>query len=464
MRTKIFAVIFILIITTSSLLTAGCENKYESNKKTKAAIENIKKGEYGKATGQIDEAIKQYRKNALALSVKAFLNAKNGDGGSAKRIIRQAVMLDKTNWQIRLNSAKVFLFSGDTERALEEAGRALELSQDSPEVKCFKAEILSQKNEPAEAAALLTSVIQGGQNSDLAAVTLGDIFFKDKNFEKALEQYDLALAKNPANIEAIASKALVLIEKGKMKEAFELIKHYDESGTDNPKIHLAMAKISKANKNRVKEEEELTKAIANDKFNRESYLMLAMLKMEQGNAGEAERNLFRILEIDPNNGEALYYRAYIKLSMGQTDEGRQLLEQAIKADPSFSLSYTLKSNILLKEGKLEEALDLLKKSEQLDAEHPFTQTYLARAYIIKRDAGLAEKHADKAIQKDPSNILALYYKASALAMQNKKDQAFSFLEKAFENGFNESAKLNTDFCWQPYREDPKFKEFLKKAR
>jgi len=56
----------------------------------------------------------------------------------------------------------------------------------------------------------------------------------------------------------------------------------------------------------------------------------------------------------------------------------------------------------------------------------------------------------------PALFVALVY----TGLENK-DQAFTWLEKAYEERFNRLAYLNVDALWDPIRSDPRFADLLR---
>jgi len=457
---KLMVCIFFMLICVLGFLVQGCDNRFESGKMTDNAIKSMQKGDNVKALEEINKALENDKKNPLAKSVKALLLAKNGENGNAKKLITQAVMEDPSNYDIRLNSSQILMLLGDYERAMFEIERASALSKKPLAAICIKSEFLYKEGKKQEALSLL-DVMEGEYPKEVRPlITKGSLFLSDKDYAKALEACEKALKIESGNIDALSLKVLILIGKKDIKNAKVLLGELIQEHPNNSRLSLAQAKIDLLENEYVKAEKMLEQAISSDRSNEEAYFLLGTLNMKRGDAQKAEQNLYMAARLNPKNAEAISNRAYIKLVMGKNEEGEKLLEEAIKADPKYAATYVLKSNVLLPKGDLEGAFQLLKQAEELDEKSPMTQLHLARIYVIKRDAEKALMHAEKTLKEEPGNILAFYYKASALAMKGKKKEAFSQLLRAKQLGFNDVNKLKQDFCWEPYEQDPEFQKIL----
>ncbi len=78
------------------------------------------------------------------------------------------------------------------------------------------------------------------------------------------------------------------------------------------------------------------------------------------------------------------------------------------------------------------------------------------AALAARRFSIAEKNLDQMIGAYPWYMESHYFKASLMAIQNKKDPAFKALEAAIENGFSNQAALYKDPNLNNIRSDPRF--------
>ncbi len=147
-------------------------------------------------------------------------------------------------------------------------------------------------------------------------------------------------------------------------------------------------------------------------------------------------------------------------------------------------------------GQNEKALEQAKKTYDLEPSHPIGRWILSQAYINKGMYGEGISLNEQWLQTDPTNQFPIrdvgiaYAKAgrrdkaeemitrfreiaktqyiatcriaSIHVALGDRDKAFEELDKAFEVRDWELYRLNADTYWIPLRDDPRFKEMLKR--
>ncbi len=215
------------------------------------------------------------------------------------------------------------------------------------------------------------------------------------------------------------------------------------------------------------------------------------------NWAEAERSFKRAIELDPNNSSAHFRYGQIYLApMGRIDEGIAEIKRGLDLEPlDINMGATLAWAYLVA-GQNDKALEQARKTYDLEPGHPIGRWILSQSYIFKgmyaeaislneqwlqtdptsqfpiRDAGIAYAKAgrpDKAeelISKFREIAKTQYVPtcriAAIYAALGEKDKAFAELNKSFEVRDWELYRLNADTYWNPLRDDPRFKEMLKR--
>ena len=87
----------------------------------------------------------------------------------------------------------------------------------------------------------------------------------------------------------------------------------------------------------------------------------------------------------------------------------------------------------------------------------------ARAAMQKGDAAGAQKLVEQSLTLIPDEPGALYNLACALALQGKKDEALTMLEKAVKEGFNQAQHIREDKDLASLRADERFEKAAKAA-
>jgi TolB-like protein/Tfp pilus assembly protein PilF len=236
------------------------------------------------------------------------------------------------------------------------------------------------------------------------------------------------------------------------------------------------------------------KALAMDEQEAEAHCYLGETKriLDRNLPGE-EAELKRALEIDANSATAYLFLALLKSAQGDLDEGVKNIERAEKLDPYSPTIISFAVGIYGAVGRFDDAIAAGKRMLQLDPSYIYFEPALAEAYRAKGDWSAAATIYEKAREQthSPSGGLAITYArmgriddarrvlnelleksrhqyvsgesiAAVYIALGEYDNAFSWLERAFQE---HSAPLYSfafypDF--RPVRSDPRFADLLRR--
>lgn len=196
------------------------------------------------------------------------------------------------------------------------------------------------------------------------------------------------------------------------------------------------------------------------------------------------------MTVAPNNVALLNLAAFLACAKGDTERGIALYQQAVGLDP---LSEETRSYLALQlaiTGRLAEAKDEYSRVVELNPSAPFAHAGLGIAYVLngkfaeaitateqesadwarlpvvamarwgqnrtaESDAALAELEAKY-------GDTAAYQLAEVHAYRGEKDQAFTWLERAFQQRDPGLQALTTDQTLARLHDDPRWPSFLEK--
>lgn len=240
------------------------------------------------------------------------------------------------------------------------------------------------------------------------------------------------------------------------------------------------------------------KALEIDPTLAEAHTFLAYsLVIYDWNWAEAERSFKRAIELDPNNSAAHFRYGQIYLApRGRLDEAIVEIKRGLDLEPLDINMGSMLAWAYLVVGQDDKALEQARKTYDLEPSHPLGRWMLSQVYNSKAMYEDAISLNEQWLQTDPTNQLALreagitYAKvgrrdkaeemiskfrevaktqyvpscriASIYAALGDKDKAFGELDKAFEARDWELFRMNADRYFIPLRDDPRFKEMLKR--
>ncbi|MEM0518238.1 MULTISPECIES: tetratricopeptide repeat protein [Aequorivita] len=233
------------------------------------------------------------------------------------------------------------------------------------------------------------------------------------------------------------------------------------------------------------------RAIKADSTYAETYAFMALSSLEYENdIGKAAKLTNKALSLEPNNETALHRASEIALLRGNAEEAINILKKVLAIDPLNANNYYALANTYYMAKKFPEAELNIKKSIKLDPDQDLAYSQLALTLMYQK----RYKEALKVIEKEPLEGFQLHVQAMIyyfLGDTEKSDAALNKLTKEFEKawGFQiastyavlnnetqmyfwlEKARTNNDLglielpyepTFEPYRDQPRFKEFIKK--
>ncbi|MBI4326452.1 MAG: protein kinase [Chloroflexi bacterium] len=214
---------------------------------------------------------------------------------------------------------------------------------------------------------------------------------------------------------------------------------------------------------------------------------------------EAEGEFKEAIKINPNCRLALTYYGYFLTRLGRASEAHTVLGRALALDPASPLITKLLGHCEFVERRYEKALPFYLRASELEPSYPSGHYWAGRCYIAMTNYSQAldefEQHelnqglfrADverrykkfrEALQtggpagywtarierakEDELWVRTPYSFAERYARLGDKTQALGWLEKAFVERDSMEHLLADEF-WDNFRDQPKFKEILKKA-
>jgi tetratricopeptide (TPR) repeat protein len=182
-----------------------------------------------------------------------------------------------------------------------------------------------------------------------------------------------------------------------------------------------------------------------------------------GRSEEALAVAKRAVDRDPASPAVSHSLAVQLYLARQFDQAIEQAHNTLEMDARFAISYQVLGEVYLSKGMYREALLAL---EQFSALSRSSAT--SRALLAYSHARLGEHSAELRIIEEltaaskhslvPALLVALIY-----AALDDRDQAFSWLEKAYEERFYRLAYVKVDALWDLLRSDSRFADLLRRV-
>ena len=251
-----------------------------------------------------------------------------------------------------------------------------------------------------------------------------------EDFERAESAFAKALSIDPQLIEARMLMVFVYMWRGQKQKAREEVARARREAPDEAVVHFVKATLHRLD----------------------------------GEYGRALRSYDRLVRLDPAaHVVASYNRAAVHMYMGHFDEAVRQLDNA--GEPDNPLVGTFRALALYYTGQTDAAADLMRqvveKHPNVHGVRPFLAMFLSAQG--KHEEALAQLNSDVIRNAEVDPDIA-YSVASVYALEEMRDEAFQWLERAIALGNENRPCFENDPNWNSLRDDPRFIELMAKLR
>ncbi len=259
---------------------------------------------------------------------------------------------------------------------------------------------------------------------------LGTIYLMGQAPDKARDEANAILLKEPQNLEALLLYAESANTPEEIKEAIERLEKNRASLGDPDRVARAMGVLYARNQDVPRAEAEFKQAVNSKPDSPEAHLALARLHLGKRELEPAEKEFKAAAELAPAGSFARLQLADFYLLTRRVDDAVKVLEQTTTEAPDAFPAWLRRAEIAFAQGKLDEAqsaVDAVLKTQADNASALIIQT---RIHLAKRDSAKALESAQKAVKSQPANGVAHYVLAMAQAANGKAPLALAAAKDA----------------------------------
>jgi Tfp pilus assembly protein PilF len=169
------------------------------------------------------------------------------------------------------------------------------------------------------------------------------------------------------------------------------------------------------------------------------------------------------LDLDPASPSVSHYLAVQFYMSRQFDQAIEQCHKTLEMDPNFALAYAVLGQGYLARGMNRESVPVLEKYSALSRGSADSLALLgySHARLGERSQALQLLKELKATSK--KSFVPAFFFALVYAGLEDKDQAFAWLEKAYDERFTRFAYLKLEALWDPLRADHRFSDLLRRV-
>src|SRR5580704_18897922 len=170
---------------------------------------------------------------------------------------------------------------------------------------------------------------------------------------------------------------------------------------------------------------------------------------------EAVAHMNSALELDPLSPVLNSHLGWIFYFARQNERAIEQLRKAVEMEPQFAVGRCFLGFALEKGKKYPAAIREFKAARELSNGHPLAIASLSHAYGLSGKKAEARKYLEELKKAAQRRHVSAYYFALAYAGSGDKNQAFGWLEKAFQERSGWLGNLNVEPGLDRIRSDPR---------
>jgi tetratricopeptide (TPR) repeat protein len=291
---------------------------------------------------------------------------------------------------------------------------------------------------------------------------------------KAIEHYQNAIREDPNYAQAYAGladchNALGSVQFGAWpplearRRAEEATAKALEIDPALAEAHTAMGYIKHFNWDWDAAEREFKLAIELNPNYAHAHSFYAGYLMSRGRAEESLAASNRARELDPFSLSISVHRGFLLGNARRYDEASEQLRRVIAMDPNHYQAYWFLGHIYAFNGQLDEAIATSEKAVSLSGRAPSALGMLGLVYGLAKRRGEATKVLNELLELNESRYVTPAALAYVYVGLGDKDQAFVWLEKAYQERSNYIAWLKVNPIVDSLRSDPRFNDLLRRV-
>jgi tetratricopeptide (TPR) repeat protein len=417
-------------------------------------------GEPEKAKALLDMAILSLPDESSLRSERGLLARQLGETDVAVEQFKKAVELAPTDPELRFNLGEALQTRGSSpDETIAAYRKALELKPDLAHAKVNLAKALAEKKQFGEAKELLQAAAREDVSDAEAHYNLAVILMREGNAAGAISEYERTLAINPQHAQAHNNLGVAYDARGERKKALEAFKKATVADPNYAEAFFNLGLSYFAANDNPRATKAFEQALKLEPSSAAPYTQLGTLYLKQGQkdraveafkkaidaANEQEkkgskwgivrRSLSGRRTTDAHRGLALAY-----LASGKADEAVNTLKDAVKVLPDDPSARRALAEAYVAQGKLDEAVAELQKRLELE---PTTESRLDLAGVLvkKRQGKQAEALYRETLKAEPHNHQARVGLVDLYLEQGRLGEAEKMLEERVKEDPNDAQSL-----------------------
>ncbi len=243
-----------------------------------------------------------------------------------------------------------------------------------------------------EAVRTISAIIAEDPTISDAFFALGNVLYKARRFEEAIEAFRKSLELKPDDSFPVINISNSYQSMGRFDEAERFVLDHIALGFEDPQLYFLLGNLMVHHRKPEKAVPYFEKSLEGNPRSASAHNGLAAVYLNRDEAGDrdrAEKHLAAAAAVNPTLLSLRYNTAQLREKQGRLEEAAELYRQEIQDSPrSYKALYNL-SQVYRQMGREDEELETLRKTIEAEPAFPLAYFYVARIHL-RRGASYPE--------------------------------------------------------------------------
>ncbi len=264
-----------------------------------------------------------------------------------------------------------------------------------------RARALAKSEEPARAVPVLEGILAEAPEVVDAWFTLGNVYFRLRDWGLAEAQYRKTLELRPDHDWATIGLADTFVARGLVEEAVLGYRRYLGTDPENAQIRYRLAQVLLDAGRDEEAAAAFRETLATEPKTARAEVGLAIAAFRAKDLGASHAALDRALAIDEKAKWAHYNRALLFEDAGRPADAASEYRKEIELHPEATRALFNLGRLLDRGGDAAGAMDAFRRAADADEAFTIARFFLARALLASGDLDGAEREARIALEREP---------------------------------------------------------------
>lgn len=381
-------------------------------------------GKWDKAETELKKMLSVSQTKYLDLPILGRFYEREGKSKDAQKAYAQAVKLaPKETVAPLMNLGAFYARQKDYAHALVSFEKAAAIKKNNPDIQMSIAQLDFDFRKIDAAQSVVDRILAKDKGYVAANFLKGRLNLLKKNYQGAVERFDLVVGEWPRNAMARYFRGLALLGQGKgLLGERDLVKSLEiEPRLIDARLILAERYIRERNNDLARDQ--IAAVLKQSPHNVKGLMLKGNLEIIDRNTKEAETTFRQVIREKPD-----YAPAYVRLGLlfqltHRIGEAQKNLMKALEINPRQGDALALLVGIHVREKKFDEAIRICQNQKKKMGNDPpslaFSESLMGNVYLAKGNDAAATRHFKNAVEIDP-NMLGPYVSLARIYLRNDR--------------------------------------------